>query len=309
MHIRILTCACAVLALTAAGATGLAAEDKKAADALAAARKAIGDAQLASLKTLSVEATLQRNVNELQMKSDVEILLELPDRYLRADVGSGAMTPTFTVGFVGNKPVRGANTPSMAGGGGMVIRMMGPGGPPPGPNEKLTPEQQEKADQAMVRGARTDLSRLMLGWFAMAHPSLGVEYTYGGEAESPDGKAHVIDARNADGFAARLFIDQATNLPVMVTYRAPQPRVVTMTADRRPGEARPPHEAGQRIAEVERQPPPMGDYTLYFDDWREADGLRFPHSIRRAVDGTTTEEWSVGKVRVNAKIDPKKFEG
>ena len=41
----------------------------------------------------------------------------------------------------------------------------------------------------------------MLGWFAAAHPSLSVEYTYAGEAESPDGKADVIDVKNADGFA------------------------------------------------------------------------------------------------------------
>ena len=52
----------------------------------------------------------------------------------------------------------------------------------------------------------------------------------------------------------------------------------------------------------------MVDYTLYFDDWREVDGIKFPHRLRRAAAGATTEEWSVNKVRVNPKIDPKKFE-
>jgi hypothetical protein len=52
----------------------------------------------------------------------------------------------------------------------------------------------------------------------------------------------------------------------------------------------------------------MVDYTLYFDEWREVDGIRFPHRMRRAAAGVTTEEWSVNKVRVNPKIDPKKFE-
>ena len=82
-------------------------------------------------------------------------------------------------------------------------------------------------DKAMLRSSRTELSRLMLGWFAAAHPSLSVEFTYAGEAESPDGKADVVDAKNADGFNARLFIDRETRLPLMVTYRGPQPRVVT----------------------------------------------------------------------------------
>ena len=43
----------------------------------------------------------------------------------------------------------------------------------------------------MLRSARADISRLMLGWFAAAHPSLDAQYTYAGEAESPDGKADV----------------------------------------------------------------------------------------------------------------------
>ena len=33
--------------------------------------------------------------------------------------------------------------------------------------------------------------------------------------------------KNADGFAARLFIDEKTQLPLMVTYQGPQPRMVT----------------------------------------------------------------------------------
>ena len=63
-----------------------------------------------------------------------------------------------------------------------------------------------------------------------------------------------------------------------------------------------------QIREVERQPPPMVEYTLYFDDWREEDGILFPHALRRASAGATTEEWTVNKVKVNPKIDPKKFE-
>ena len=56
------------------------------------------------------------------------------------------------------------------------------------------------------------------------------------------------------------------------------------------------------------QPAPMVDYTLFFDDWREVDGINFPHVIRRAAKGTTDEEWTINKVKVNAKLDAKKFE-
>ena len=65
----------------------------------------------------------------------------------------------------------------------------------------------------------------------------------------------------------------------------------------------------KQIQEMQKQPPAMVDYTLFFDDWRDADGVKFPHKMRRAMGGATTEEWTVNKVKVNPKIDPKRFEG
>jgi hypothetical protein len=46
---------------------------------------------------------------------------------------------------------------------------------------------------------------------------------------------------------------------------------------------------------------------MFFEDWQDADGLKFPHKIRRAMAGTTVEEWTVTRVRVNPKVDAKKF--
>ena len=53
---------------------------------------------------------------------------------------------------------------------------------------------------------------------------------------------------------------------------------------------------------------PTVEYSLFFDDWREIDGINFPHVIRRATKGTTEEEWTITKVKVNPKLDAKKFE-
>ena len=328
MKTRILICAAL---LAAAG--GMRAEgDGKAAEVLAAARKAIGDKKLDALKTLSVEAQVQRNVGAMQLTTDTEILLELPDRYLRADTSSGPMSGGFTSGFNGDKVIRPAGASMGMAAGGMVIRMGGPGGPLPPPGEKPSPEEQERLDKGMLRSSRVELSRLMLGWFAAAHPSLSVEFTYAGEAESPDGKADVVDAKNADGFSARLFIDRETRLPLMVTYRGPQPRVVTAGG---PIRQAPPAAAGHGTAqqaperremteeerkkareEAEKQLEALGtqlqatvEFTLFFDDWRDVGGIKFPHRMRRAMSGATNEEWTVGRVKVNPKIDPKKFEG
>jgi hypothetical protein len=150
-----------------------------------------------------------------------------------------------------------------------------------------------------------------------------MQYTYAGEAESPDGKAFIVDAKSADGFAARLFIDETTHLPLMVTYQAPQGRMLTVGAPPPGGGGRtegPPRaataddrkrieaDAERQISQLQTEPPAMVEYRLYFDDWRDEDGIKFPHSMRRAAAGTTVEEWTVSKVKVNPKIDPKKFE-
>ena len=304
-----------------------AAQDPKAADVLAGARKAIGK-KLENLTTLSVQAATERNIGNFQMTSDLELLVELPDKYLRSETSNSAMVNmSSTLGFNGDRALKGGGAMGTPGGG-MIIRMGGPG---PGAatfgggSEKLAPEQQELMDKQIVRSARQEISRLMLGWFGMAHPSLGVRYTYAGEAESPDGKAFMVDARNDDGFTARLFIDEKTHLPLMVTYQGPQPRVVTaggpMTGggNSPPAQAQPrqmsPEEEKKLVADARgqaeqmlKQPPVMVEYSLFFDDWREEDGIKFPHALRRASGGTTTEEWTVSKVKVNPKIDPKKFE-
>ena len=132
---------------------------------------------------------------------------------------------------------------------------------------------------------------MMLGWFGMAHPSLHSRYSYAGEAESPDGKAHVIDVKDAEGFEARLFIDQNNYLPLMVTYKGRQPRMVTQ---RTPGsgaaahggsgsgtEARPlTDEEREKLqqdgeAQIKREmaDQPMVEFSLFFDDWREVGGI------------------------------------
>src|SRR5262245_50690329 len=306
----------------------------RAAEILSAARKAIGDKKLDAMKTFSVQSSLQRNAGNMQLSSDVEIVLDLPDKYLRSETMTGGgmggmiMSGGGVSGFNGDRSLQ---KPAAGGvpGGGMVIRMGGAGsfssadsGPKP------TPEQLEEMNRTMVRNSQVEVSRLMLGWFAAAHPAAQAEYSYAGEAVSPDGKAFVIEVKNSGTLNARLFIDEETNLPLMVTYRGPQPRTInagprqmtqtsgggghvvtsgaqTSEEERKKAIA----DVQKQLEEMQKQPPVMVDYTVFFEDWRDADGVKFPFKMRRAMDGTTTEEWTVNKVKLNPKVDPKRFAG
>lgn len=304
MKCRVLTLVgCAAAVAFAQPATYLAQSAGRAADVLARARNAIGGGRLDTLKTFAVTSDVRRNLPTVQIDSDVEIYLELPDKYARVESRSGGpgmvVSSGGTTGFNGDRPLRGADTNGVPAGA-MMIRIDPGGAPPPSRAEKPTPEQLAQMHATMLRSARLEASRLMLGWFAMAHPAANAEYAYAGEAESPDGKAYVVDVRNADGLAARLFVDEQTNLPLMVTYQAPQPRVVTRRRAMATGE-------GQSAAAETPQPPAMADYTIYFEGWRDAGGVKFPFKIRRATGGTTIEEWTVSKARLNPKIDAKTF--
>ena len=297
------------------------AQDAKATEILARTRKAVGGAKLDTLRTLSLEAETQRNLGQMQMTGDVEIAIELPDKYVRSEASRGGpMNMTMNTGFNGGQAILPAN--AGIGGGGMMIIRMGPGGPVTDP-AKMTAEQKEELNKAAVRNAQIELSRLMLGWFGKAHPGLQAQYSYAGEAESPDGKAHVIDIKDGDGFEARLFIDQNNHLPLMVTYKGRQPRMVTQRGPGGPahGTAGSGTQARQLTDEERRKlqqdaeaqirreaaEQPLVEFSLFFDDWREVDGVNFPHVLRRAVGGETTEEWTISKVRINPKLDAKKF--
>lgn len=354
----------AAIAVTALAGEHAAAQNKadradKSAEVIAKMRAAIGGGKLDSLKTFSLEARTARNVGERQMTSDVELYLDLPDRYLRVENVTAPIARTMQMGFNGDKVIRPAGggapgapmvimngMPMGADGGGrggqrMTIEVMaaGPGGPVrgAGPGGEMTPEQQKMMEASMIRSQRVELSRMMLGWFGMAHPALNVAYSYAGEAESPDGKAHIISVKADGGFDVKLFVDQATNMPLMVSWMAPEPVRIQNTgraggpAGAAPPPPPPPAAPGHAGASHVQGAPPAGqstinaeeiqrqidearknarmiEYRVYFGDWKEVDGIQFPHMLQRATGSNTTEEWTIGKVKVNPKIDAKKFQ-
>ena len=65
--------------------------------------------------------------------------------------------------------------------------------------------------------------------------------------------------------------------------------------------------AQKQIETMRSQPPQMVEYRLYFADWSEVDGIKFPLKVQRAVEGTAEEEWTITRVKVNPKIDAGKF--
>lgn len=318
--------------------------DARAAAVVADMRKALGGEQkIAALKSLSLRADYRREGGAFggggggttfvmmagpgggrgdaapQTTGRIEIDVELPERFLRADIGSGMLSFTRTDGFDGGRP---------------FIEMVGnnPGMRVMADNPASDPERARLA----LRRSNVDLARLMLGLCGTTQPNFPVAFAYGGIAESADGKAHILDVTGPEDFKLRMYVDTESHLPLMLTFMEPEPRMVTRSMMRgdgppagahgaqvvsaggggnvqvrggQPGELTPEQRAEIEKArkEAETAPAKLVEHRLFFSDYRKVDGLSMPHHIARATGGKTTEEWDVTSYKVNPTFKADRF--
>jgi hypothetical protein len=278
------------LAMVAPGAMAARAASDKSAEVLSEARKAIGgEARLNAVKTIVATGKSQRQMGRMQTAGDIEIAIALPDRYVRTQVDNiMGNSITREEGFNGSTLLERSVTPP---GANIMIRFAGPEGDP----------DSEASKQRRVQRHKNDLARLLVAWLLTAPSYAEAQFSYAGEAESPDGKAHVFDVKGADGFAMRVFIDKETRRPLMLTFQGRPPMIRTQRA--RAGE--PPR--GQGHGEGDVTMPPMTEITWFVDDFRKVGDLWLPHRMTQATEGKTIEEWEFSKIVVNEPIKDDRF--
>ena len=258
-----------------------------AAAVIAQARQALGgESRLAAVKTFIATGRTRQVRGDNLVPIEFEIQAELPDRYARRDEFPAQDAGPTTAGFSGDTLIQLPPPPAPA---------ARPGGPPP-----PSPEQQQAMLRSRVTTLKQDVARLMLGLFANTPASFPLAFTYVAQAEAPQGKADVLDAKGPANFTARLFIDAQNHLPIMVSWQQ------AGAPPRRGGPPPTPPAAGAPPASAGA--PPTLEHRLYFADYREVDGVKWPFRIRHAVAGDTIEETTFDRYRINARIDPRRFE-
>jgi hypothetical protein len=225
--------------------------------------------------------------------------LETPDKFMKKEVfaNMGGMELKRRTGFNGDDVIEEVDTPPAMGGGGMHIMRMTPGGPMVG--GQATPEQVAAQKTQLLASSRREFARLALGFFGSSSSVYPLEFTYAGQAESPDGKADVLDVKGPDGFAGKFFVDGKTRLPLMLTWTDKEPMRIVMQA----GEDMDMAERVKR-AEANRR---TVEFRLFYSDYKTFDGVKLPTRIQRMVDGLPAEEVSLEKVKVNSKIAASAF--
>ena len=374
-------CAAVVCLAAAAAVSGpAAAQTKDPATILAAARTALGgEKKLTAVKTFTATGRTRQVRGDNLVPIEFEVFVELPDKYLRKDEIPAQESGPTASGFNGEEwlqdpppPAAPAPPPAAAP---AAQPAAAPGGPPAGPGAPAGPGRGPgpgpgpgpARNPAALRVAtlKQDFARLTLGMFATSFAAFPMTFTYVGEAEAPQGKADVVDAKGPNNFTIRLFIHKDTHLPIMVSWTPPAPPgrgagpgpgrgampgappgAVPPGGERgappagappagpppagAPAAAPQPPPAGAPAAAApqappaaappsgERGAPPAGqrgpapsapvENRLYFADYRDVDGMQFPFRLRRAVGADTIEETTFDRYKINAKIDPKKFE-
>jgi hypothetical protein len=263
----------------------------KARQLIAAARQALGGD---NLKSLSAEGSYRRTLGQMDMSGDLTLELIAPDKILKLET----MRPfgDLEINFmqVWNGEVVWEDQQQSGGGGNVMIRRGAPTGDP------------KKAKEMAEQSIRADFARLTLGMLAATPPGFPVEYTYAGEADSPEGKADVLDVKGPNRFAARLFLDQKRHHPLMLTYKGVKPRVVTHSAN-----GGPPSDAEleQRLkeAQAEAAKAPEVEFQVRFGEYKTISGVTLPHKISKGIGSETNEEIEFTKFKVNPPIKAERF--
>ena len=227
--------------------TAVQAPARDAAAVLAEAREALGgEKRLSAVKNFVVTGRTRQVRGDNLVPIEFEIAAELPDKFVRKDEipaqESGPASTGFNADELIQLPVVAAPPPPSSMG-----RAGGPATPP-------TQAQLDAMRKTRVDGVKQDFVRLTLGMFAGSFSSYPLTFTYVGQAEAPQGKADVLEAKAPPNFTVRLFVNSQTHLPIMVSWQAP----VRPTP---PGRGGPPGASAGQTPSGRQGPPPAAAGT------------------------------------------------
>ena len=283
----------------------LATDDARAQEILKQARQAIGgDEQLQKIQSLQINGQYRRVFGDRQMGGDREISISLPNKYLVEDAMNAGGLSTAMINFRGLNGDK-AFSGNSGGGGGMVFRIGGPGG------QQASPEQMEEMQRRIYTA---EFSRYLLAIILTPPPSLAVEYKYAGESDVEDAQADVIDVSGPNNFAVRVFFDKKSHMPLLLSYRGPKPRIMTMQrpagsgAPKAEDVAKAREEAEKKMHAEAPAVPEEVDFYIRMTDYKKVGGVMVPHKLTFLTENEVSEEFEISKYQLNPQFKADRFE-
>jgi hypothetical protein len=297
----------------------------KGAQILAEAQKALGGAdKLKAVQRLEVKGKSARQPQgNFNIEGDFEYGFEFPDKFrhkeniglqdisidmLQLLNGQEATTKTEMGGQganLGNFDEGNRGRGGRGGRGNDIARFLTGGA------TSDNPEENRKA-------VATQMARLAM--LLVLNPR-GEEVAWVGVAESPDGRADVLEFKTPDGVATHLVLDEKTHMPLMLTwvgtvqqqfnrgggggrggdFRGGGPANLPQSQQPNPNQGQ--QTLGQNQGQGRRgggnNTPQQANLQMHVSDYKTVSGIKFPHLIQSGANNETTEEFVVKSLRVN----------
>lgn len=276
-------------------------QTQQAKELLEQARQALGGQKLDNIQSLSIDCKLQRAMGDDQVSGDARLEFLLPDKFMQTEtinLPMGDATLTRIIVVNGDQTWEDSNT---SGSGTIVIKK---------------PSDDPRARQSRQNQLRNEKARSLLSLLLKSPAEF--EFAYAGEAQADDGSADVIDVKGPANFAARLFLDKKSHYPLMMSYKAVAPRIITKsfsnTVVNREQAEKHAADTEQHVKEAEQEAAKTpasqneSEYQVRFADYKAVDGVMLPHKITRAIDGKVNEELEVQKYKINPPMKPDRFD-
>jgi hypothetical protein len=138
-----------------------------------------------------------------------------------------------------------------------------------------------------------------------------VEYKYAGESDVEDAQADVIDVSGPNNFSVRVFFDKKSHIPLLLSYRGPKPRIVTMTrpAGSKPEDVNKAREEAEKKMHAETPAAPEEvDFYIRLTDYKKVGGLMLPHKLTFLTENEVSEEFEISKYQLNPQFKADRFE-
>jgi hypothetical protein len=279
--------------------------DPRADEILKEVRAAIGGEELLQkIQGLTINGQFRRMLGERQLAGDREISILLPDKFLVEDAFNPGGMSTAMINSRGLNGERAWST-SSGGGGGMIIRMNAPGGAQPSP---------EQMEAIFRRQYSIELTRYLLAILATPSTLQPMEVKYVGDSDVDESPADVLEVTGPDRTAIRVFFDKKTHLPLLLSYRGPRPRIMTMTrtgggtmrTDEEIKKAR--DEAEKKLASEARPRPEEVDFFIRLEGHKKVNGLLLPHKLTYLTENEVSEEFEISKYQLNPQFKTDKFQ-
>lgn len=156
---------------------------------------------------------------------------------------------------------------------------------------------------AVATGRQNEMLRLTLALLLTAPKGIDVSYTFGGES-LVDGTACNIVVATSNGSSYKIFLSQATNLPVAMSFSASlAPRVMFHRDSALSADGTAVGRTTYKTADAS-----TGEVMVKYSDYRTVNGVQLPFKWTQTSGGTVSELFEVTNYEINPADIAEKFQ-